>query len=86
MNTNLRNYGLNQLIIKFSGYSIPVKNNPWEGIELPAFERSFDSIIFLKSSNDILPKPISSIVPVIARTILRRNLSAFIVKINFFSS
>ena len=69
-------------LVKGKSYSICSRNNPSAGTEKPASDRSFDSIIRLKSSTLSFPDPISSKVPTIARTILRKKRSAVIVNIN----
>src|SRR3970040_1294879 len=60
------------------GYSIFVKKSPFAGTEVPAFFLSRLLMISCNRSSGILPRPISSKVPTMARTILRKNRFAVI--------
>lgn len=48
----------------------------WGGIEVPALQRFFDSMISANCGMVIFRVPTSTRVPTTARTMLRKNLSA----------
>src|SRR5690606_10824148 len=62
------------------GYSTSVKYSACAGTEKPALLLLLDVIISCNSSIFNLPTPILIMVPTMALTIFRKNLSAFITK------
>ena len=63
-----------------SGYSTLLRNKALPGTLVPAMQRSFPSMTRQNPSMESFPLPTSSNVPTMALTMLRRNLSAWIVK------